>query len=182
MILLTMKIVNSSEKYGLVAKLFHWITFVVLVAQVPFGFYLVGLEFSDRRIDLENIHILIGISIFYFVLIRLIWKLFNPSPKSEHNLFKGQALIAQVPFGFYLVGLEFSDRRIDLENIHILIGITIFYFVLLRLIWKLFNPSLKSEHNFFKGQNLVTKIKYLPKTVVWQDCISNGILYFFLIR
>ena len=95
MILLTMKIVNSSEKYGLVAKLFHWITFVVLLAQVPFGFYLVGLEFSDRRIDLENIHILIGISVFYFVLIRLIWKLFNPIPKSEHSFFRGQALIAK---------------------------------------------------------------------------------------
>ena len=95
MILLIMKIVNSSEKYGLVAKLYHWITFVVLMAQVPFGFYLVGLEFSDQRIDLENIHILIGISIFYFVLTRLIWKLFNPSPKSEHSFFRGQALIAR---------------------------------------------------------------------------------------
>ena len=90
-----MKIINSSEEYGLLAKLFHWITFIVLIAQVPFGFYLVGLEFSDRRIDLENIHILIGISVFYFVLIRLIWKLFNPSPKSEHNFFKGQVLIAK---------------------------------------------------------------------------------------
>ena len=90
-----MKIINSSEGYGLLAKLFHWITFIILPAQVPFGFYLVELEFSDQRIDLENIHILIGISIFYFVLIRLIWKLFNPSPKSEHNFFKGQALIAK---------------------------------------------------------------------------------------
>ena len=95
MILLIMKITNSSEEYGLLAKLFHWITFIVLIAQIPFGFYLVGLDFSDRRIDLENIHILIGISVFYFVLIRLVWKLFNPSPKSEHNLFKGQALIAK---------------------------------------------------------------------------------------
>ena len=95
MILLIMKIVNSSEKYGLLAKLFHWITFIVLMTQVPFGFYLVGLEFSDRRINFENIHILIGISIFYFVLIRLIWKLFNPSLKSGHNFFKGQALIAK---------------------------------------------------------------------------------------
>ena len=77
MILLIMKVFNSSEKYGLVAKLFHWITFIALMAQVPFGFYLVGLEFSDQRIDLENIHILIGISVFYFVLIRLIWKLFK---------------------------------------------------------------------------------------------------------
>ena len=77
MILLIMKIINSSTEYGLLAKLFHWITFVALITQVPFGFYLVDLEFSDRRINLENIHILIGITIFYIVLFRLIWKLFN---------------------------------------------------------------------------------------------------------
>ena len=95
MILLIMKITNSLTEYGLLAKLFHWVTFVALIAQVPFGFYLVGLEFSDHRIDLENIHIFIGISVFYFVLIRLVWKLFNSGPKSEHNFFKGQALIAK---------------------------------------------------------------------------------------
>ena len=95
MILIIMKIVNSLKEYGLLAKLFHWITFIALIIQIPFGLYLVGIEFSDRRIDLENIHILIGISIFYFVLLRLIWKLFNPAPKSEHNFFKGQNLIAK---------------------------------------------------------------------------------------
>ena len=105
MILLIMKIINSSKEYGLLAKLFHWITFVALIAQVPFGFYLVGLEFSDRRIDLENIHILIGITIFYFVLLRLIWKLFNPSPKFEHNFFKGQNLIAKTNHFLLYVGI-----------------------------------------------------------------------------
>jgi len=91
-----MKLSNSLTEYGLLAKLFHWATFVALLVQIPFGFYLVGLEFSDRRIDLENIHILIGITIFYFVLFRLTWKLFNDSPKSEHNFFKGQNLIAKL--------------------------------------------------------------------------------------
>ena len=105
MILLIMKIINSYEEYGLLAKMFHWVTFITLIAQVPFGFYLVGLEFSDRRIDLENIHILIGISIFYFVLLRLIWKLFNPSPKSEHNFFKGQNLIAKTNHFLLYVGI-----------------------------------------------------------------------------
>jgi superoxide oxidase len=100
-----MKITNSSEEYGLLAKLFHWITFIILIAQVPFGFYLVGLEFSDRRIDLENIHILIGITIFYFVLLRLIWKLFNPSPKSEHNFFRGQNLIAKANHFLLYLGI-----------------------------------------------------------------------------
>ncbi|MDA9180696.1 cytochrome b/b6 domain-containing protein [Pelagibacteraceae bacterium] len=100
-----MKIINSSEEYGLLAKMFHWVTFIILIAQIPFGFYLVGLEFSDRRIDLENIHILIGITIFYFVLLRLIWKLFNPSPKSEHNFFKGQNLIAKTNHFLLYVGI-----------------------------------------------------------------------------
>ena len=90
-----MQIFNTSEKYGLLAKLFHWFTFIALIIQIPFGFYLVGLEFSDRRIDLENIHILIGITIFYFVLLRLIWKLINPSPKPWREFFKGQNLIAK---------------------------------------------------------------------------------------
>ena len=100
-----MQIINTFEKYGLVAKLFHWFTFIALIIQIPFGFYLVGLEFSDRRIDLENIHILIGITIFYFVLLRLIWKLFNPSPKSEHNFFKGQNLIAKTNHFLLYVGI-----------------------------------------------------------------------------
>ena len=100
-----MQINNTFEKYGLLAKLFHWFTFIALIIQIPFGFYLVGLEFSDRRIDLENIHILIGITIFYFVLLRLIWKLFNPSPKSEHNFFKGQNLIAKTNHFLLYVGI-----------------------------------------------------------------------------
>ena len=99
-----MKLSNSTSGYGLVAKLFHWVTFVVLIIQVPFGFYLVGMEFSDRRIDLENIHILIGISIFYFVLIRLIWKMINPRPKKWKEFFSGQNLIAS--FNHFLLYLS----------------------------------------------------------------------------
>ena len=89
-----MQLLNSKIQYGLLAKLLHWITFIALIIQVPFGFYLVGLEFSDRRIDLENIHILVGISIFYITLFRLIWKFLNPKPKEWKSHFKGQALIA----------------------------------------------------------------------------------------
>jgi len=91
-----MQVFNSFGKYGLLAKLFHWITFVILVFQIPFGFYLVGLEFSDQRIDLENIHILIGISVFYITLFRLIWKFFNSNPTNGNSFFKGQILVAKV--------------------------------------------------------------------------------------
>ena len=100
-----MQVFNSFGKYGLLAKLFHWITFVVLILQIPFGFYLVGLEFSDRRIDLENIHILVGITVFYITLIRLIWKFFNSSPTDGNSFFKGQIIIAKINHFFLYLSI-----------------------------------------------------------------------------
>ena len=100
-----MNIFNSQKEYGLLAKLFHWITFVILIAQIPFGFYLVGLEFSDRRIDLENIHILIGITIFYITLFRLVWKFFNSSPTEGNSFFKGQIFIAKANHFFLYLSI-----------------------------------------------------------------------------
>ena len=85
--------------------MFHWITFAVLILQIPFGFYLVGLEFSDRRIDLENIHILIGITIFYITLFRLIWKFFNSSPTDGNSFFKGQIIIAKINHFFLYLSI-----------------------------------------------------------------------------
>jgi len=100
-----MSIFNSQKEYGLLAKLFHWITFVILIVQIPFGFYLVGLEFSDRRIDLENIHILIGITVFYITLFRLIWKFFNSSPTEGNSFFKGQIFIAKANHFFLYLSI-----------------------------------------------------------------------------
>ena len=100
-----MSFLNSQKDYGLLAKLFHWITFIILIAQIPFGFYLVGLEFSDRRIDLENIHILIGIAIFYITLFRLVWKFFNSSPTEGNSFFKGQIFIAKANHFFLYLSI-----------------------------------------------------------------------------
>ena len=100
-----MQVFNSFGKYGLLAKLFHWITFIILILQIPFGFYLVGLEFSDRRIDLENIHIIIGITVFYITLFRLIWKFFHPSATDGNSFFKGQIFIAKVNHFFLYLSI-----------------------------------------------------------------------------
>ena len=72
---------NNISQYGLIAKIFHWITFFFLIIQIPFGFYISELEFSMERANFENYHSLSGIVIFYIVLVRLIWKFLNPSPK-----------------------------------------------------------------------------------------------------
>jgi len=41
----------------------HWISALLLFAQIPIGFYLVDLDFGTERISLENIHVAIGLDI-----------------------------------------------------------------------------------------------------------------------
>ena len=59
-----MKFQNNKQSYGLLAKIFHWLTFFILIVQLPLGIYLNNLEFSDFKLTVENIHILIGMTIF----------------------------------------------------------------------------------------------------------------------
>ena len=91
-----MKIFNTISEYGIISKLFHWITAILLFLQIPAGFYLVGLDFGEERITVENYHIIGGLIIFYLTIFRLIYKIFNPTPLLTNNIFPGQKLIAKL--------------------------------------------------------------------------------------
>ena len=67
-----MKLKNDLTEYGLISKLFHWLSAAVLVIQIPLGFYLVDMDFSEKRITVENIHVTMGLSILYLTILRLI--------------------------------------------------------------------------------------------------------------
>ena len=91
-----MKIINNLTEYGLISKIFHWFSAAVLFVQIPLGFYLVDLDFSDKRLDIESIHIALGLGIFYLTVLRLIYKLFNPTPALGNSIFIGQRTIAKL--------------------------------------------------------------------------------------
>ena len=91
-----MRLKNSLTEYGLISKIFHWLSAAVLFAQIPLGFYLVDLDFSEKRFFIENVHVTIGLSIFYLTILRLIYKLFNPTPALGNSIFIGQRLIAKL--------------------------------------------------------------------------------------
>ena len=91
-----MHVKNTLTEYGLISKLLHWISALLLIIQIPLGFYLVDLDFGPDRLSIENIHIVIGLSIFYLVILRLIIKIINPTPKLEPSIFKGQRILAQL--------------------------------------------------------------------------------------
>ena len=91
-----MSLTNTLTEYGTISKIFHWLSAAVLIIQIPLGFYLVDMDFSEKRLTVESLHVTLGISIFYLTLFRLIYKTINPTPSLQKSIFTGQKLIAKL--------------------------------------------------------------------------------------
>ncbi|WP_415295625.1 cytochrome b [Candidatus Pelagibacter sp. Uisw_113] len=127
-----MSILNNKSKYGLLNKLFHWLTAAGLIVQIPLGFYLVDLDFDQSRVDIENYHIVFGLIIFYVTLIRFTFKLLSPALDFKGSAFLGQKLIAKLN--------------------HLLLYLTLLAVTSSGILKKLFNGE--SLNIFFKKINL----------------------------
>ena len=135
-----MHVKNTVTEYGLISKLLHWISAILLFIQIPLGFYLVDLDFGPERLTVEDIHVTMGLSIFYIVILRLLYKIFNPTPKLEPSVFKGQKFLAKLN--------------------HILLYVTIISITISGILKKLFNgetlmiifKKIKIQDNFELGE------------------------------
>ncbi len=114
-----MHLTNTLTDYGFISKLLHWLSAILLLVQIPLGFYLVDLDFGEERINVENIHVLLGLTILYIVIIRLVNKILNPTPKLDPSIFKGQVFLAKMN--------------------HILLYVTILTITISGILKKLFN-------------------------------------------
>ena len=97
-----MRIFNTISEYGIISKSFHWITAILLFLQIPAGFYLVGLDFGEERITVENYHIIGGLIIFYLTIFRLIYKIFNPTPLLTNNIFSRSKINSKIKSYFFI--------------------------------------------------------------------------------
>ena len=69
-----MKLTNNLTEYGFISKIFHWLSAAVLFTQIPLGFYLVDLDFSEKRLFIENVHVTIGLGIDWVYSLSLVPK------------------------------------------------------------------------------------------------------------
>ena len=91
-----MHLLNTLTEYGIISKVLHWLSAIILFIQIPLGFYLVDLDFGERRITIEDIHVTLGLTVFYIIIIRLINNILNPTPKLDPSIFKGQRFLAKM--------------------------------------------------------------------------------------
>jgi cytochrome b561 len=112
-----MRLSNNLTEHGFISKTFHWLSAAVLLVQIPLGFYLVDLDFGDKRLTIESIHVTLGLSIFYLTILRLFYKLINPTPALTKSIFPGQKIIAQLNHIFLYISIlviTISGELLDL--------------------------------------------------------------------
>lgn len=77
-----MLIRNSAKQYGLVSQILHWLMAVLIMLQFIWAWRFEQLGIGRERYELVNQHKSIGLTILTLLLIRLLWRSFNPPPPS----------------------------------------------------------------------------------------------------
>lgn len=83
-----MRLQNSTDHYGMVAVLLHWLVALTVFVLYGLGLYIVSLSYYDPDYKVMPFwHKSIGVSLGVIVLVRLGWRLFSakPAPVVGHS-------------------------------------------------------------------------------------------------
>lgn len=72
---------NTENSYGIVAKGFHWLLFLMLTFSIIAGNYLASMPKGAEKLQAAGMHKSFGLVILALVLMRLAWRLINVRPK-----------------------------------------------------------------------------------------------------
>lgn len=77
---------NTKNSFGYIAKSFHWIVALLIIAMLIFGFFLEDFDGKPTQEIAYNIHKSIGIIILALVILRLGWRWWNLEPGYSASL------------------------------------------------------------------------------------------------
>jgi cytochrome b561 len=69
---------QTTPAYTLAARIFHWVTAVLVLSMIPFGIIMLRLDSGPTQDLLFNLHRSIGAVLLPIVVGRLIWRFKNP--------------------------------------------------------------------------------------------------------
>ncbi len=82
---------NTDESFGIIARLFHWLIFLVVVGMLIAGSFLDSLPDGTFKALILGLHKSTGVVLLLLVLLRLCWRLINPKPRDlGANLFENK--------------------------------------------------------------------------------------------
>ena len=102
---------NSTERWGTVARAFHWGMLAMIAVQIPLGLWMVEVyevfaeNFGDDTwvMRTSNWHHTLGFLMLAAVCARLSWRALNPVPRLPAAVPKWQSRVARVTHGLFYV-------------------------------------------------------------------------------
>ena len=74
---------NSENSYGLVAIILHWLMAITILSLFGLGLYMVELTYYDAWYKGSlDLHKNIGITLFVALILRIVWRVVNITPKN----------------------------------------------------------------------------------------------------
>ena len=71
---------NYTERYSRTAIAIHWLASVLIIGNLLWGLYMVGLELSPTKLKYYSWHKWTGVAVFMLAAVRLLWRLGHPAP------------------------------------------------------------------------------------------------------
>ena len=71
---------NSYEAYGTLARLFHWLTVIFVIAAWAIGMFRGELPQGAARATAMLVHINLGLAVLGLLVARILWRLADPAP------------------------------------------------------------------------------------------------------
>ncbi len=107
---------DTSEGYGIVSRLFHWLMAIAIIAMFVLGLWMVGLDYySPYYNTAPNIHRSVGMLLLFALIVRWVWRAANVKPSDADLSPLEQKASYAVHWGFYvlLLGLLVSGYLIS---------------------------------------------------------------------
>ena len=94
---------NTSNSYGIVAKTFHWLLFLMLTFSIVAGNFLAAMPKGAEKLQAAGMHKSFGVILLMLILLRFLWRLLNENPSLPDGTTSIQAMMAKAMHWFLYI-------------------------------------------------------------------------------
>ncbi len=99
-----MQLTNNAQAWGIISRLFHWITAVLIIWAFYLGWTMTELEVSPEMFARYNFHKSLGLTVLALAILRLVWRLANNNPLLPEGMTGIEKTLAHIThWGLYAI-------------------------------------------------------------------------------
>lgn len=177
-----MRLRNSSQSWGLIARLLHWVVAAMIVGQVITGWMAENAGSEDASLVLIRNHYQFGIVLTGLILMRILWRLADHAPSADGLQPQWQKLAALGAHSMIYILLIILPVSGYIVWIHMREAMDVFG---LFAIPRLFTPSADDESlwsgawyvHYFAGWALIGLVLIHISAALWhQFVLRDGLI------